>query len=333
MKIGVVIGRFQPFHNGHKALIEAALAGSDRLLILVGSAGSPRTPKNPFTFEERKSLIEPHLPDDKRFIEIVNLFDYPYDEFRWKCQIESIVDPDPDYDEVTVYGHTKDESSYYLKSFPDWASREVPLLKEAKSASFVRQKWFKTELDSVEMDKVLPKYTRDFLLAFRIDNPSIYQDLVTEQEMVDKYVKSWSKSPFPPTFNAVDVILKAGKNVLLIERGGLPGRGLMALPGGYVDPHETLAQAAVRELKEETSIDYDFRDLGIGRTFDHPQRSTRGRMFTTVFVIDLGDKVEYLPIAKAADDAAACVWTPLNKLKESEMFADHYHIIHEMLNL
>lgn len=49
------------------------------------------------------------------------------------------------------------------------------------------------------------------------------------------------------------VIIRDGK-VLLIRRGNEPEKGLMALPGGYVDWDETVEEAMVREIEEETGI-------------------------------------------------------------------------------
>jgi bifunctional NMN adenylyltransferase/nudix hydrolase len=56
-KIGVYVGRFQPLHKGHFETIKRALASVDKLIILVGSSGIPRNPKNPFTFLERSWMI------------------------------------------------------------------------------------------------------------------------------------------------------------------------------------------------------------------------------------------------------------------------------------
>ena len=53
----VFVGRFQPFHNEHKRVIDIALQKSKNVLILVGSAGKARTIRNPFTFDERKKMI------------------------------------------------------------------------------------------------------------------------------------------------------------------------------------------------------------------------------------------------------------------------------------
>jgi bifunctional NMN adenylyltransferase/nudix hydrolase len=46
--LAVVIGRFQPFHQGHLALLEHALRLAPRALLILGSAGGPRMLKNPF---------------------------------------------------------------------------------------------------------------------------------------------------------------------------------------------------------------------------------------------------------------------------------------------
>ena len=56
-KIGLYIGRFQPFHNGHASVVDEALIHCQKLVIAVGSSQESRTKKNPFTFEERKKFI------------------------------------------------------------------------------------------------------------------------------------------------------------------------------------------------------------------------------------------------------------------------------------
>ena len=54
----VLIGRFQPVHNAHLAIIKLATALTDRLVIITGSAHQPRTYKNPFTSFEREVMIK-----------------------------------------------------------------------------------------------------------------------------------------------------------------------------------------------------------------------------------------------------------------------------------
>lgn len=57
-KVYVYIGRFQMAHKGHEETIKHALEQSDRLVILVGSSDLARDSKNPFTFEERKQVLD-----------------------------------------------------------------------------------------------------------------------------------------------------------------------------------------------------------------------------------------------------------------------------------
>lgn len=58
MAKGIVLGRFQPFHNGHAYLVEHALSEFEKVTIAIGSAQEEWTMDNPFSFQERKEMIE-----------------------------------------------------------------------------------------------------------------------------------------------------------------------------------------------------------------------------------------------------------------------------------
>lgn len=95
---------------------------------------------------------------------------------------------------------------------------------------------------------------------------------------------------------AADIIIRLkdhNNHIVLIERK-FPPHG-WALPGGFVDRGERLEQAALREAKEETSLDVELVTLlGI---YSDPQRDSRGHTVTPVYIADaLGEPV-------AADDA------------------------------
>ena len=55
---GIVLGRFQPFHNGHAYLVEQALNQFEEVTIAIGSSQDEWTVNNPFSFEERKDMIQ-----------------------------------------------------------------------------------------------------------------------------------------------------------------------------------------------------------------------------------------------------------------------------------
>lgn len=62
MKTGIYIGRFQPFHEGHRRCVEHILENCARCLILVRE--TPVSDKNPFGFKERLGRIREYFPDE-----------------------------------------------------------------------------------------------------------------------------------------------------------------------------------------------------------------------------------------------------------------------------
>lgn len=66
--------------------------------------------------------------------------------------------------------------------------------------------------------------------------------------------------------------------VLLVQRSTLPHAQVWALPGGFVQQNEELHEAALRELREETSVSLEPRHLEQFYTFGAPQRDPRGRI-------------------------------------------------------
>ncbi len=115
-------------------------------------------------------------------------------------------------------------------------------------------------------------------------------------------------------------------HVLLIERGWDPYAGRWALPGGYLDAGETFAQAAVRELFEETGVrrPEQFTQVGI---YDAVNRDPRGRVVSVAFVAVL----DHMPTATAGDDARTALWWSLAEVLDPAtplpLAFDHGHIV------
>ena len=87
-KVGFVLGRFQPFHRGHKYLIEKALEQCESVIVGVGSV-NVEDEKNPFSFEDRKKQISEALKKQKyysRIISIIPLDDNPDDDV-WLAEL------------------------------------------------------------------------------------------------------------------------------------------------------------------------------------------------------------------------------------------------------
>jgi 8-oxo-dGTP diphosphatase len=91
----------------------------------------------------------------------------------------------------------------------------------------------------------------------------------------------------------VDIIIETEQGIVLIERKNPPYG--WAIPGGFVDYGEALETAAIREAKEETSL--DVRLIEQFHTYSEPSRDPRHHTVSTVFIAKGTGKLE------AADDA------------------------------
>lgn len=158
-----------------------------------------------------------------------------------------------------------------------------------------------------------------------------YVRLHDEQLYIDEYKKSWAAAPWPPIFVTCDTLIQHGHHLLLIKRDGQPGKGLWALPGGFVEPDDTLIQSAVREVAEETRLELSAAHIAehlvSSQVFDYPKRSARGRTITHAFHFRFPEGP--LPNVEAADDAAGAHWVSIEDLEamRDQFFEDHADII------
>lgn len=344
-EVAVLVGRFQPFHNAHRALLQRAFQFAQRCVVVIGSAHQARTPKNPFTWTERAEMIRLALSADERErVLFLPLRDY-YDSQRWEQAVRQGVSAllagngGTAAPAVVLVGHFKDATSAYLRGFPDWSLQAVERLPGA-DGSHLRNALFAGAADATEatlaafVDQA-PPTTVSFLRAW-LQLP-FAAELAVEWQMLQAYQAAWRSAPFPPVFVTVDAVVHCAGRVLLIQRAHAPGRGLLAVPGGFIEARETAYQSALRELAEETHLqllDDTMRGcLRASAVFDHPDRSQRGRTITHAFHFDLGDRE--LPEVRADDDAQSVEWVPVERLTalEDRFHDDHFHMLDHFLGL
>lgn len=82
----------------------------------------------------------------------------------------------------------------------------------------------------------------------------------------------------------VDGIVRQNERLLLIKRKNPPFKGEYALPGGFVEYNESIEEAVVREVKEETGLKTEIKEL-IG-VYSSPDRDPRGHMISTTFYLE-----------------------------------------------
>lgn len=126
---------------------------------------------------------------------------------------------------------------------------------------------------------------------------------LTEAEAIARYR---SRNYAKPALTADIVVLRPGHDgpqVLLVERGGHPFIGKLALPGGFANENEPVEETAARELEEETGVSGLSMEL-VG-VFSRPGRDPRGWVVSAAFAAVVGE--ETLTV-QAGDDAASANW-------------------------
>ena len=335
-QFGIYIGRFQPFHRGHLQTLKQALNESEKVLIILGSHRAAPNIRNPWSAEERMSLIRDSLPaKDKSRVEFIPVRDWLYSDNLWLAAVQQQVsDYMGHYDSlpnIALFGHQKDQSSYYLNLFPQWDYVETGNFQNLHSTA-IRAAYFGD--DATILSEALPTPVRKYLDKFQKSDR--YQQLAEEFKFVREYQKAWADAPYPPTFVTTDAVVVQSGHVLIVRRKAMPGKGLIALPGGFLRQDEPLIDGMLRELKEETRVKVPMPVLRgsivDSHVFDSPGRSLRGRTITHAYFIQL--KPGDLPHVRGNDDAEKARWMSLADLyaQEDQIYEDHLQIIQHFVS-
>lgn len=331
----VFIGRFQPFHNGHLEIVETALKKAKKVIIVIGSARSGRTIKNPWSYAERVGMISGCLTDYSDRIQFIGIRDYFYNDQLWLSELhQKVREIAGDSDSIALIGQYSDESSYYLNMFPQWDFVPTHTVNKVH-ATEIREQYFQ---GVYKYDNV-PLYIRSIMQNLMSDVPiADFQNLKEEYDFTAKYKQAWSTAPFVPVFVTTDAVVVQSGHVLMVRRKFNPGKGKWALPGGFIKPTELIVDGAIRELYEETRllVPRDITRAAIvdePKVFDYPGRSLRGRTVTHAICVHFKDDYR-LPECRGADDAEKAQWIPVGDLyrMEEEIYEDHLSIIEYWLH-
>lgn len=341
----VVIGRFQPFHNGHARMVSEALKESRKVYILIGSARAFPTVRNPLTAEERQRMITSwsvcEFGADSSRIEFRHIPDFLYNEERWKTSIRTAID-EKSTDKIGIYGFYKDKDSYWLHSF-GWEHRAVePFMVKSgntetviaatdiRNVLFEHKNNWRTVLSGLVSPAII-SHLEEWMIG---DN---FWRLIYEREHWQREEEKFSNYPYKGTLNCntADAVVVCNNHLLVIERKFQPGQGAYALPGGHKNSDETFLDCAIRELLEEVRIKVPEKvirgSIRNSMLFDHPQRSYPFCKPTVAQYIKLDPNNDgSLPrIAGGADDAADAFWMPLHEVvrHQDKFFDDHFQIV------
>ncbi|AAX78660.1 hypothetical protein RB43ORF138c [Escherichia phage RB43] len=338
----VVIGRFQPFHNGHAAMVRKALEESETVYILLGSAYAYPNVLNPLTANERERMIFSWLMTEYKYedvcrVKFAHIPDYLYNEEKWKTSVRTAIN-ETKGDNIAIYGYEKDADSYWLKAF-GWTHVPVdPVKVDGKiylrpiydQPSFLHKNgWDK------KLSRYVPPSTVSYINSWMMTDT--FWRLYYEFEKWESELEKFKNYPYPEALNCCtgDNVVVCNNHLLVIRRKFAPGKGALALPGGHKNANETFLDCAIRELLEEVRIKVPEKvirgSIRNSMLFDHPKRSVHFSKPTVAQYIKLEPNNDgSLPrIMGGSDDALDAFWMPLHEVvqRQGEFFDDHYQIV------
>lgn len=334
--IGVLVGRFAPFHNGHLYTLRRACQKYDKVLVLVGSANTAINPKTPWTAQERQAMVmdagfEYFLPN----LEVVTIHDYPLDDLLWAYEARDTIRTMFREDDITILGSPKDlKTAHYLdllasvlraeKDFtPSEVAHKFPSGTDIRELLYGGSAEAPLLIQSLVPFSIWDKYLSGFNESLLCSKMAVWRNGAKRAN--EMYRAGW----FEPIFVTTDAVVIHKGRLLLIKRGGDQGRGLWALPGGFLEPGLTLLENIKKELLEETGLKIDyFTENHKSLVIDTVGRSLRGRTITHVFkAYPLTDELN------AGDDAVEAQWFEILELPPStQWFEDHYHIAMKVIS-
>ncbi|MEI6426460.1 MAG: NUDIX domain-containing protein [Candidatus Absconditabacteria bacterium] len=303
-KVGLFITRAQPgIHAGQADGIEQAREqGITDVVIGIGSANKEYTMDNPFTYEERKEMVEisaKELFSDLN-VQVVPVPDFE-DSERWRNYLAQHLPP---------FGYVISGNERVNEVFKNTDKKIIPLKvrKYVKGSALRKQiamnRWG-------EASKVLPAGVIDYLQTIGADKRLTE---ISHQEREG------------PSVTADIVYVDDEGYLILVDRKYYPTGH--ALPGGFVDLGESTKNAAIREMKEETGLDVEITEFVALR--DDPDRDPRDHNIAAVYrAKKIGGELQ------AADDAKQIIKIPFTKeaITNHEPFAfeDHRQTLLEYL--
>ena len=162
MTTALFIGRFQPFHSAHLNDVKKILKSFDKMIIGIGSSQEKRTKKNPFSFKERKKMIEETLKNLK--IKNFKIFPIPdfYNDVKWIDYIKKYL---PKFD--CVYSGNE----WTLKCFRKHGMKTRKIkLEKGTSSTKIREMIAKNEKWEKIVPKEVCKYIEEIYLKRKINS-------------------------------------------------------------------------------------------------------------------------------------------------------------------
>lgn len=339
--------------EAHFKLIECAHEVAEHVVVLLGSSNKAVSFSNPFSFLQRKQMIQSSLSGIHQMkTSFMALRDYDHMNHEWEIEVTRLVGKhakslasggDLTNDDIVMVVHEKDDSTYYANVFPQYNKHEVESFGNI-NATDLRKAFFSqnhgllpdlsSKLEAIEgkTRKGVISYLRKYAL---VDDSFGYGYVCQQLWEINNAKEPYEFLPHGIKFKTADALVICGNSVLLGLRGDdCYGANQWALPGGYIEEGETFNSAWLRELNEETEIDVPeraMRNAYKGRLeFEGAKRDERGDYTTQCAIVVLEQNPDgTLPKVKGATDLKKAQWFTFSEVENMKryMFLDHAGII------
>lgn len=291
MNIGVIVARFQvpELHEGHRHVLQRAIAENDRVLVVLGESAAMNTRENPLPFAVRSVMVEQYAYRTGAKIDIRVIMNHPSNKV-WSEHLDAIIQCSvEEKDLVRLYGGRDSFLKVYSGVYLPTVVEEIPHV----SGQQMRRGCTEPG-DSIA-------FRRGMIHAANIRYPAVH--------------------------TTVDIaIFKEDTHILLARK---PGETKMRFPGGFADPASpSFEMDAMRELNEECGSNLDcggakrLKYAGSKIVDDYRYRSEVDKVKTMLFVGNY-----WFGNVKAGDDVEWADWIPLADLKPENMVDEHKELL------
>lgn len=319
MKVGIYGGSFNPVHKDHEAIVNAVLERKivDEVWLLPCKHHAFN--KELVSAEHRVNMLK--LVFDKSEKVRIDYTEINNDSKSYMADTLRALKKKHQYDFYFIAGIDA------LNEIDSWYDPEY--MKNFVKFIAVQRKGYSLAVPDINLETMLENNfsISSTVIRSHIKEKKPINHLVHPE--VEKYIleNSLYQEEYKNPASTVDLIIVTNKNELvLIKRKDEPFKNFWALPGGFLEyGKETLEQAGVRELYEETSLKTSVENLRLIGTYSRPQRDPRGQVISHVYEVQ-----QYSGTPKANDDAKEIKKFQISEIPKSLAF-DHAEIINDYL--
>lgn len=156
-----------------------------------------------------------------------------------------------------------------------------------------------------------------------------------------KFIEEYSAGEYPKPSVTATMVIHTNTEVLLVRRKNHPYRGYWCLPGGFAEPYESIEDAGLRELEEETGLKpgcstgfsrSDVRQVGVFTPEDPRFSREKGTWgYDVALSVNIGDIGKLM--ARAGDDAEEVAWVTFDRAKDTSLAFHHGKIFSKFMKM